>query len=320
MAFYVNALTVVGQTRADLLIDFALSPENQQDIAGFLVNTSNGPYADATDPLPAATVLGEVTTGGILNTSVISLASIAGNLTANGITVIPAAGSATTGSVIVSSSAPTETLDLSANFANATVQNSGSTVVDSSANSVITLTGANNTTLSLGHGGVDVVNLLGGTNTTIQGFVPGTNSSLNVTNSNVATNVQILDGTATPVSGLTFGNGANYIINIGNVGNGSAASVAAAANAAYVVSDASGTGTATGTGEHVTFMGYNSSGNTMFWFFGSTQGAANGIIPASSLVASADVNLNHQVDAAEITLVATVNGVLPTAFSVSDLA
>ena len=72
--------------------------------------------------------------------------------------------------------------------------------------------------------------------------------------------------------------------------------------------------------EHVTFMGQDSSGNTEFWFFGSTAGVQNGIIPGSSLTNTADTNLNHQVDANEITHIATVLGVAPGSFVAADLA
>jgi len=111
---------------------------------------------------------------------------------------------------------------------------------------------------------------------------------------------------------LSFSATSAIVINVGSIGSGTAASVAAAANKAYVVTDASF--------EHVTFMGQDSSGNTEFWFFGSTAGVQNGIIPGSSLTNTADTNLNHQVDANEITHIATVLGVAPGSFVAADLA
>jgi hypothetical protein len=307
--YYVNDLTSGTFDRAQLLINFAISTENQAKIAGFLVNTNNGAYADPGNLLSATTVLSEVTAGGTLNSASIDPTSINGSLTANGITISPLT-LGTAGSITLSSAAPAESVDLSANFANAVINSNGNSIYDSTANSVITVNGANNQ-LFLIHGGIDVINLLGGTNTTVVAFSPGSGSSLNVANTNNPAAVQILDGSTTQVSGLNFSNGTNYVINVGNVGAGTAATVATAANAAYSVADVAG--------EHLTFMGLNSSGNTVFYFFGSTAGASNGIIPASSLTASADTNLNHTVVASELTLVATVVGVAPTAFSTTDL-
>ena len=67
-------------------------------------------------------------------------------------------------------------------------------------------------------------------------------------------------------------------------------------------------------------MGLDSNGNTEFWFFGSTAGVQNGIIPGSSLANTADTNHNGLVDANEITHIATVLGVAPGSFMAADLA
>jgi hypothetical protein len=118
---------------------------------------------------------------------------------------------------------------------------------------------------------------------------------------------------STPINGASLGFSATsaIIINVGSVGNGTAASVAAAANEAYLVADTPF--------EHVTFMRQDSNGNTEFSFFGSQVGAQNGIIPASSLTRTADTNGNHQVDANKITHVATVLGIVPGSFAAADL-
>ena len=67
-------------------------------------------------------------------------------------------------------------------------------------------------------------------------------------------------------------------------------------------------------------MGLTSGGNTVLYFFGATTGVANGIVPTATLQSSADINHNHLVDANEITLVATLVGVAPSALSAADLA
>lgn len=318
LAFYAGDLANGSLDRAQLLIDFSISPENQAKLTSFLINTSNGAFADANAPLPATTVLNEVATGGALNSAAVDPNSINVSVTANGITltdptssVVNGVTTTTPGSITLSSAAPSETVYLSSNFANLTLNNNNNTVFDTTVNSTITVNGANNF-LSLGHGGVDTVNLLGGTNTTIVGFTPGSGTGLNVANTLTSSNVQILDGSTTQVSNLTFNNGTNYVVNVGNVGAGTAALVAAAANTAYAVADSAG--------ENLTFMGQTSSGGTVFYFFGSTAGVTNGIIPASSLVNSGDTAGNHSVTASELTFIASVLGVAPNQFSSSDLA
>jgi hypothetical protein len=313
--YYANALSTGVWDRAQILINFALSPENQADISNLLVNTSNGAYADSNYLLPVSTVLGEVTAGGALNTAAIDPSTVStSGVTVNGIT-------AAAGAITLTSSAPTETVFLSQKFSTITVQNSGSNVFDSSSNSTINLNGATNTTLTLGHGGSDVVNLLGGTNTQVIAFTAGGGTDLNIANTTSPNNIQILDGTSSKVNGasLSFGNGTSYVVLIGSVADSSAATAAIAANKAYTVADVNGNGTTLGTGEYVTFLAQDSSGNTQVWFWGSTNGATNGAIPASSLSAGADVNGNHLVDANELTHVATIVGVLPATLTANDL-
>jgi hypothetical protein len=315
LSYYANALAAGTWDRAQLLINFALSPENQNNISGLLVNTNNGAYADSNDLLGASTVLNEVSSGGTLNTAAIDPNSVTSGVTANGIT---ASGT----SITLSSSAPTETVQLSANFTTVTVSNSGSTVIDGGSGDTINLNGAANTTLSLGHNGADVVNLLGGTNSTIYGFTPGSGIGLNIANSTDFNTVQVLNGTTKAVNGasLSFGSGTSYVVYIGTVADNTAATTAAAANKVYTVSEATGTGTAAGTGEYITFLAKDSAGDTLVWFWGSTKGVSNGIIPSSSLAAGADANSNHLVDANELTLVATILGVAPTSLTANDLA
>ncbi|GEM_PF-2055045 len=306
VAFYANELANGSLDRAQLLINISASPENQADIASLLVNTTNGAYADSSALLSPTTVLGEVTAGSSLNTG--AMAAVTSATTVNGITVDQ------TGTVTLGASAPTETVYLSPTYNNIVINNSGDTVYDTTVNATITVNGANNT-LTLGHGGngsTDAINLLGGTNTTVNGFAPGTGITLNVANTTNSGSVQLLNGTTTPVSGLDFTSGNNYVVNIGSVGTGSAAEVATAANKAYTVSDAAG--------EHVTFIGQTSSGNTVVFFFGSTSGSSNGIIPAASLTHTADTNANHLVDANEITFIATLTGVTTNNLTAADLA
>ena len=293
VSYYDAALAAGTWDRAQLLINFALSPENQAAVSSFLVNTSNGAFTDGSDYLSASTVLGEVTTGGTLNPDAISTSSIGTGVTVNGITM------GSDGSITLTGTAPAATVDLTASHSVITVENSGTTVVDGSFNSTITLTGANNTTLSLGHGGQDAVNLTGGTNTTIQNFAAGSGTVLYITAATDPSLIQILDGTSTKVAGssLTFGAGTQYVVNIGTVGDATAATAAVAANKAYTVSDA--------TAEHITFIAKDAAGDTLVWQWGTTTG---------------DANANHQVDAAELVHIATITGVAPSSLTAADLA
>jgi len=309
VAFYTGELASGVVDRATLLIDFALSPENQQAVSGFLINTTNGAYADASAQLSASIVLGQATAGTTLNPDAISASSIGTGVTVNGITINA------DNSMILTGTAAAVTVDLTATHSVITVQNSGASIVDgSSFNSTITLTGASNTTLGLGHGGQDTVNLLGGTNTTINNFSAGSGTTLNVTNTTDPTAIQIIDGTAAKVAGssLAFGTGTSYVVNIGTVTDATAATAAIAANKAYAPADVAS--------EFITFLAKDAAGDTLVWFWGSTGGAANGTIPASSLAPGADTNGNHQVDAAELHLIATIVGVAPSSLTAADLA
>lgn len=136
------------------------------------------------------------------------------------------------------------------------------------------------------------------------------------------TTLVFLDGTTKPVDGhdLSFGIGTLYVVNIGNVGDGSAAQVAAAANRAYEVADSNGiavTAVRGGQGgimpgEHLVFLGHDDAGRNVTWFFGNTSGAHGPFIPASDVFPSADTNGNHLVDPNEITPISSVIGAIPT--------
>jgi len=289
LLFYTNALASGAYDRASLLEFFALSNENQQNISNLIVNTANGAYADSAAKLAASTVLSQVSSSSGLDTSAIAPSSVGTGVSANGISI------AANDAITLTSSAPAETVFLSANFSSITVQNSGSTVYDGTGGSTITLSGAANTTLTLTAGGVDSVDLTGGTNTTVNGFVAGSGTGLHVTGATAA-NLQILDGSTTQVAGsnLTFGTGSAYIVEVGKVTSVSATTVAAAANHAYAATG--------GAGESITFLVQDSSGNTQVWSWAGVGSATD-----------------HQVDANELVHLATIVGVAPGALSTTDL-
>lgn len=294
ISFYANALASGGFDRADLLEFFALSPENQANISSFIVNTTNGSYADSTALLSASTVLSQVSSSNALNASSIAPSSIGTGVSVNGISI------AANDAITLTSSAPTETVHLSGTFNTITVQNSGSTIYDAAGGSTITLAGASNTVLSLTGGSADSVYLTGGTATTVNNFAAGGGTILHVTAATDAASLQILNGSTAQVAGssLTFGAGTSYVVNVGAVTDHTAATLAIAANKAYAATGAST--------EAITFIAQDASGNTLVWAWTTNGGA--------------DVNHNHQVDAAELVNLVTIAGVAPSALTASDLA
>ncbi len=197
-------------------------------------------------------------------------------------------------------------------FATSTENGSGNTIYDGAGSDILVINGSGNN-LIMGKG-TDRVYLLGGSNTLVSGFTPSKGSGLDVANTTNAPSIQVLTGSSTnPVNGadLHFGS-TNYVINVGTVAAADAATAATAINKAYTVGDTAG--------EHVTFLAQDASGDTLVWFWGSTAGVSNGVIPAGSLTNTADVSHSHAVTAAELTLIATVVGVTPSSFSAADLA
>ena len=299
-----------GASQASVLVSFATSTENTIDTSasngGWLIDTATGGYADAGQTMSAATVLPTAVQYHFLNLGLITPISIADSTTDGPLTLT--AG----GTVTLSPAASGYVVEMSSGFPSMTVNGNSNILYDGPGNNTIVINGnGNNLTMDKG---TDQVYLLGGSNTTIGGFTPGKGSSLDVANTTSASTIQILTGSSTsPVNGasLHFGT-TDYVINVGTVAATDANTVAAAINSAYSVADSAG--------EHATFLAQDSSGDTLVWFWGSTSGVSNGIIPAASLANTADVNHSHQVTAAELTLVATVVGVAPSNLSAANLA
>jgi Domain of unknown function (DUF4214) len=292
--------------RAIVVDGFMTSQEFINDTVSWLVDPTTGGYADPGVLLPAQTAFTQAVAHNYLNTALIDPTTLG-----SGISNADYQASAG-GAITVLPGAPAQTVVLSANFTNLTIENAGSSVYAGSGGDTINIAGGANTSVALGSG--NAIDLLGGANTLVYSYAPGQHSALNVANTTTAAEVDIHNGSSTPVNGasLNFSATSAIVINVGSIGNGAAASAAAAANNAYVVADKPF--------EHVTFMGLDSNGNTEFWFFGSTAGVQNGIIPGSSLTNTADTNSNHQVDPNEIIHLATVLGVAPGSFAATDLA
>jgi hypothetical protein len=112
------------------------------------------------------------------------------------------------------------------------------------------------------------------------------------------TTVILTPTTASPVNGAALNFSDNfYVVNVGNVGTGTPAEVAAAANKVYTVADFTGNYNTTdtagnhGTGENIVFMGETSTGNLVMEYWATHAGNLPGT--------GADANSNHLVDASE---------------------
>ena len=217
------------------------------------------------------------------------------------------------------------TIELSSYFHLAYIANSGDTIYDGPGSNNIYITGSNNV-VTVGNGSSDTLGLDKGSNTIIHGFTPAKGSILEVSGTLNEASVTLLNGTVNPIHGssLNFGttsSGKAYVINIGNIGAGTAAQVASAANAAYLVADVNGN-TAKGTlGENVTFVGTNSSGDAEIWAFKAplstiTLNGQSEQVP----ITGADTSNAHHVTAGEITLIATLIGVTAANLTTADLA
>jgi hypothetical protein len=312
--FWLENLASGALSRSDTLIFFAVSPENQADVSasdgGWLVNMSQGGYG----LLAAQTVISQGVTNSYIDTALIDPTTIpAGGVTVGNVELL--AGSAPT--LVLNSSAPSETVILSSAVPNITAANSGDAITEVGNNfsSVVNFTNGSNNSFSIATGAAgNTVEILGGSNNTIYGFAPGGGNHVMAGNTTIAADVSLHNGATTQIAGssLTFSNSVANVVVTGSMGSGSTTSVLAAINASYAVADKPG--------EYITFIGQDSAGNTEVWLFGSTAGAANGLIPASSNAGSADLNNNHQVDANEIIHVTTLIGVTVSALAASDIA
>ena len=316
--YYVNALQhVAGVDRAQLLIYFALSPENQSDISGWLVNTSNGDFAQPGAPLSAQTVVTDGVATGTVNTNLIGTVSASSyvnvnntSITGNGYTdgglLPPANGNQTF------TSADHITIILSPTINSGGFMGHNDVMYGSSAGgSWISPPDTSPFAASINNGGT--IYLYGTNNTidsnndqsgvtipvTIHGFTNG-DAIRAIMGVPVGLVVQgssshIINGSSYWFSGpVTYGvtQVGSLGVNVGNVADDSAATMAAAANAVYKVGDV--------TGENAVFFGQDPSGNTVIYHWGY-----------------GDLNHTHQVDANAFTGAEVLIGVPASAITAS---
>jgi hypothetical protein len=337
-----------GESRAYVLVGFAESSENIADTAassttsgtaGWLINTSNGGYADSTVTLPATTVLNQATTeinSALINTSTLSSGVTYGQYYSiqdyNGVLSINSggnAGSLTNSTIILSGN-----INNSFAFAGTTVigaSTGGSTVSPVGAGIDVQFSGVGNSIIDNSYG---VSGLTG--SAIVTGYVPGADKMMlavidSVTGTTFTAGVGyaiepvtiLAPSSSAPVSGVTLNfTQHNYVLNVGAVGGGTAAEVATAANAVYSVADINGNanaalalGAGAIAGENLTIIGETSSGNTVIYQWGELSKAANGVIGP---IMSADANGNHLIDASELQLAVTLIGVQASSLAAAD--
>ncbi len=341
-----------GQTRAYVLVGFAESTENIADCAvaatttstsGWLVNTTTqGAYADSGALFTPAAGLAAALENGVLNTATIDPSSISsasippsnadfqlnniGNLyyetdteNVSGVTIV-LSSQITHASI----NGPSDTV-FSASSGGSTIQ-----ILNPANNTSVHLSGGHNLVLTFQSVGYDGQDYAIAQNSLVSGYQPGSDSLGLAAIDNLFTNantgshlpVTILTPTsASQVVGSTLNFTQNsYVINLGNVGDGSLSSIATAANAVYKVADTNGVSTGTtaasAAGENLTFIGTTTTGNTVIaqWADFSSANINGQLVPQHS----ADVNGNHQIDASELVQLFTLVGVQASSLTAAD--
>jgi hypothetical protein len=283
-----------GGSRADVLVSFALSPEDESNTHaapghqnGWLIDTNQGGYADSATLLPAATVLSQGLANGYLNTGLIAAATIGAGVAAGGISLaghtLTLAHGVTAQSIVLSAGVD----HLAGHGDNNQIYSGG--------HATIAIDGTGNTVHMYG---ADRLDLIDGSDTLVINFAPGSGATLHLAQGQPT----LLSAAASQVNGAALNTSQGYVIEVGSLGDGSAGAAAAAINAAYAVA-----GTAA---EHLTFIGQDNGGNMEAWRFGAG--------PIGNV--TADANGNHQVDAAELVHLATLIGVNAAQLHTADLA
>jgi len=326
----VNTTNPVLWSRAQELLNFANSPENQADTAGFVINTAgtaSGGFVYSTPAagtgnaqqlLAADSQTGNVDTGAIN----VSGLTIKGTGLVDGLIIaVPTAGGPTGdylgdqltyGTILLSSQVPNF---VGENLVGAAYNPAGLVIYGS----------------PQGHSNIETlegtVTLYGAANNVFAAASAPYGNPFPTSTSPVAVNgftaqdtiqfVKMYQGPYTlltaspsaPISGASLqftatGGGGRYAIYVGDVKSGSAADVAAVAQTVYAPSDAQY--------ESAVFYGRISTGpntgGTALWEWGS---------PITGATTSADVNGNHLVEASEFYGGAILVGVAPTSITSS---
>jgi hypothetical protein len=349
--YWVNDMDTGVLNGAGILISFTNATTTMNTInaasgatagtgTGWLINYEvSGGYADPGAQESVQAVLAQEATSNYLNTALINPSTVtpAGVTSATDVTV--AATNGTSAAVGTWTTTPPTTIVLSGGIAACGISNDGDTVISAASGGDTIGAGGSNTTIVL-HGTGNALNLgpeasqrgpappfaePPAVNNTVTGYVPGNDQIIPLTVFitgfyGTSVPVQVLTPTAgSPVNGASLNFGANaYVLNLGNVGDGSAASVAAAMNSLYIVADKNGNDSVTGLagfGENLTVFGQAGSDTVIYQF--ATITVTNNH-PGGIPLTTPDVTGTHQVAANEIELVATLLGVHASSLTAHD--
>ena len=303
----VDSTNPVMWSRGQELVNFTNSPECQNDVSGFVINTAQGGYADSPVLLPAQTVVNQAGASGYLNTALLSPSAITaagyrGLRSADGSidVAIPLGPAAYNPYNIVWAKGNNQTVILSSTVAE--VEGSGSTTAYGDA------PGGN----AFDAHGADTFFLSGTKNTifsaslpipTVYGFTQGDSFTLDIQGFLGCVTTILTPSASAPINGknLMFNGevlGPNnvylgtqqYAINVGPVADDSPETMAKAANKVYLVGDIPYAGDFVSVPqqgpEGLYFFGTDPKGNSVVYgWFGAHQDWP------------ADVNNDHQVDA-----------------------
>ena len=322
LAYWISQLSSGSNSQATVLASFTNASANLASAnvtagatpsadTGWLANYAvTGGVADVGAKESASAVLAQSASTGYVNTALIDISTLGANgaitgggvsiytTTSSGVTFTPIAAQGNNITIALSTGIKTasaygnnDTLYApTAGGANIQIYGSSDTVYLSGTGNMVTSIGT--TALVIGWNGTDVVQVGNSSvNHSGQIFVANAVSPLQGSSLNFQVNA----------SGTTY----TAVINIGSVGTGSAADVAAAANKAYVPTG--------GFGESVIFMGANGNGDTVLYMWGSLTHNAQGLGANQG-----DTNGNHMVDAAELSAGVTLVGVAASSLTLAN--
>ncbi len=313
----VNTANPLAWTREQELLNFTTSPENQADTAGFVINTASTPSNGLVYSTPGA--------GSETGAQAIAIAQQTGNLDTTGIS----AGNAVTDSGIIPTSVGS--ISIAAPAYSGVGAADANEVLDYGLSGTVTLSptvpnyyGAedNSTVVVNGSSGggsyigmsSGTVNLFGNGNymsseqnkpqpaaTPVYVTVTGWNSSDHLILSSTAgrTNETFTFLSPAATSPLHGGGTIGTVVNVGKVGSGTPAEVAAAASKVYVPSDTAG--------EAAIFFGQTTNGGTAVYDWFNFTTAPNG----------ADTHNDHTVHADNFAGGVILVGVAPSSITAS---
>ncbi|MTJ81513.1 MAG: DUF4214 domain-containing protein [Telmatospirillum sp.] len=326
----------VVAARASLLVAFSGSPEEINHSSSWLVDPTVGGYADSAVPIDPLVVLNQAIGSGVLNlnlTGVTEGAVKSSNYVTNsgGFAISGFAYGFSSSSGDLVSGQDNATIILRSGISNTNIFATGNTINSSSTGGIINLINSSNTVNITSNSIATTIKVYGfnggpdsPTNEIINNFHPGLDIfETPLIHMMGGANISILNASAGQIfkgSFLSFDSNVNYVLILGDVGNGTSAEVATAINKVYSMAEINfPAGTASNSAEHFTIVGQTSSGNSVVFDMVNWQ-MASGMFGGKVKYASGNPDINHNgiVDANELSFVATLVGVHSNALTAHD--